>query len=112
MKVDVYLSPSCPHAQEIRQTVADALAETGETAEPTYIEVREAEEAKRLKSFGSPTVRVNGFDAEYAEREPEEYSAGCRYYNSPDGWKPNLRKEQIVRAINAARAREQRQGAS
>ncbi|MGI8552135.1 MAG: hypothetical protein ACR2PL_15335 [Dehalococcoidia bacterium] len=112
MRIDVYLSPSCSHQDAIRQTVSEALSEAGETAEPNYVSVSGSEQAKDLKSLGSPTVRINGFDAEYAEREPEEYSAGCRYYNSVEGWKPNLRKEMLVRAITVARAREQRQGAS
>lgn len=108
MRIDVYTSPSCPHQDAIHETVGAALAEAGETSEPNYIQVSGAEEAKQLKSLGSPTVRINGFDAEYAEREPEEYTAGCRYYNTPDGWKPNLRKEMLVRALNVARAREAR----
>ena len=52
--------------------------------------------------------RVNGFDVEYAEREPDETTAGCRYYATPEGWKPLPSRGMIVRAINVAREREKR----
>ncbi len=31
---------------------------------------------------------VNGIDVECGEREPDEYQAGTRYYNTHQGWKP------------------------
>lgn len=105
MRIQVFLSPSCPHAEQIRQIVAEALSEAGESSKPEYVSIGSAEEAKQLRSLGSPTVRIEGLDAEYAEREPEEYSAGCRYYNTPDGWKPNIRRDMLVRALTTARAR-------
>ena len=34
--------------------------------------VRTEEDALEAKCLGSPTIRVNGFDVEYQEREPDE----------------------------------------
>jgi hypothetical protein len=38
-------------------------------------------------------------DVEYGEREPDEYQAGTRYYNSPAGWKPFPHARMIANII-------------
>ena len=50
--------------------------------------LHELEDAKTKRFLGSPSIRVNGIDVEYGDREPDEYQAGTRYYNTPQGWKP------------------------
>jgi hypothetical protein len=42
---------------------------------------------------------VNGIDVEYGEREPDEYQAGTRYYNTPQGWKPYPHARLIANTI-------------
>ena len=109
MKVEVYVTRSCGHQEAARQVVDEALAEANATdVEVSVIQVDGPEEARVKRVFGSPTVRVNGLDVEYAEREPEETTAGCRYYATPDGWKPVPGRGMIVRALSVARAREQK----
>lgn len=109
MRIEIYGAASAPQMDQARQVVADALAEASiADAEVVLVPVDGAEDAHRKKSFGTPTIRVNGLDVEYAEREPEEYTAGTRYYATPEGWKPMPAKGMIVRAIQAAHAREQR----
>ena len=111
MRVEVYVTRSCSHQEATRQIVAEALAEAGAAGtEAAVIQVDSPEEARAKKVFGSPTVRVNGVDVEYGEREPEETSAGCRYFATPDGWQPVPTRGVIVRALAVARAREQRSG--
>jgi hypothetical protein len=109
MKVEIFGGRNAPQLEQTRQLVDEALQEAGvPDAEVVVVAVEGPEDARAKKSFGTPTVRVNGMDVEYAEREPEEYSAGGRYYATPEGWKPQPSKGMIVRALQAARAREQR----
>lgn len=109
MKVQIFGARNAPQLEQTRQMVDEAIqeADTGDT-EVEVVPVDGPEDARAKKSLGTPTVRVNGMDVEYAEREPEEYSAGSRYYATPEGWKPQPAKGMIVRALQAARAREQR----
>jgi hypothetical protein len=45
--------------------------------------IRDDEEAIAARCIASPTIRVDGLDVEYMEREPEERSAGLRYFSTP-----------------------------
>lgn len=109
MRIDVFTSRGCGHQEATKAVIDEALAETNAAdTEVAFHQVDSPEEARAKKVFGSPTVRVNGVDAEYAEREPEETTTGCRFYATPEGWKPVPPRGIIVRAINAARAREQK----
>lgn len=107
MRIEVYVGRSCPHLEATRQVLAEALAEAGvPEAEVVYIQVEGPEEARARKMLGSPTIRVNGVDVEYGDREPDETSVGCRYFATPEGWKPVPPRGLIVRAVTTARARE------
>ena len=64
-----------------------------------YTEVDGAEDARTKRFLGSPSIRVNGIDVEYGEREPDEYQAGTRYYNTPEGWKPYPHARLIANTI-------------
>ena len=109
MKVEIFGARDAAQLEQTRQIVDEAIEEAGVgEAEVTVVPVDGPEDARAKKSFGMPTVRVDGLDVEYAEREPEEYSAGSRYYATPEGWKPQPSRGMIVRALQAARAREQR----
>jgi hypothetical protein len=109
VRIEIFGARNAPQLEETQQLVDAAVAEAGATdAEVVVVAVDGPEDARAKKSFGTPTVRVDGLDVEYAEREPEEYSAGNRYYATPEGWKPQPARGLIVRAITAARARPQR----
>lgn len=109
MKIEVFVTRSCGHREQTQQIVAQAVAESGVgDIEVATVEVEGPEDARTKKVFGSPTVRVNGVDVEYGEREPEETSAGCRFYSTPEGWKPVPTPGMIVRSIATAKAREAR----
>ena len=110
MQIDLFISPGCPHAEDARQLVEVAIAESGAAATFTVHTIADYETARARRYFGSPTIRIDGVEVEYAEREPEEFSTGCRYYNTAEGWQPLPRKELILRGIARARQREQRTG--
>ena len=66
------------HHEEVRALLREALDESGlndvEVAETT---IRADEEAIAIKCLGSPTIRINGMDVEYQEREPDESAVGA-----------------------------------
>lgn len=108
MNVEVQVSSSCGHRDVTLEAVKAAMAEAGIAGEPRVVNVGDYEQAKALRCFGSPTVRVDGVDVEYGDREPEEFTTGCRYYNSPEGWVPFPRKELVLRGIDTAKRRAER----
>ena len=107
MKVEVFFSSACSHRDRTLEIVDEAIAQSGAAADRDVVLVADYEDAKARRCFGSPTVRVDGVDVEYAEREPEEFTTGCRYYNNPEGWVPYPRKELVLRGIQAAARRAQ-----
>jgi hypothetical protein len=106
MEVTLVLTERCTHKDAIRQVLKDALAEAGvadqEIQEQT---IRDDEDAINVRCIGSPTIRVDGLDVEYMDREPDERSAGCRYFNTVAGWKPVPEKGMIVRSLTRAKER-------
>ncbi len=109
MKIETYLGRGCSHETATRQVIDQALADASITdAELVFISVDTPEDARARRMLGSPTIRVNGIDVEYGDREPDETTTGCRYFNTPDGWKPVPHPGMIVRTINVARAREKK----
>ncbi len=105
MKITLMLSEGCAHKDQARALLNEAIAETGVEADIEEIVVRTDEDAKMANVIGSPSIKVEGLDVEYADREPDETSNGCRYYNTPAGWKPFPEKGMIVRAITRAQGR-------
>ena len=107
MEVSLVVSERCAPHDEVRALLKEALDEAGlGDVEVAETEIRTDEEALPVNCIGSPTIRVNGLDVEYLEREPDERSAGQRYFNSPAGWKKLPDKGLILRAIEQAKANE------
>lgn len=106
MEVTLTLSERCAHHDEARALIQEAFDEVGITGvEVAETMVRTEEDAIDAKCLGSPTIRVDGLDVEYQEREPDEMTAGCRYFNTPAGWKPLPEKGMLVRALERAKER-------
>jgi hypothetical protein len=105
VKIQLMLSEGCSHKDAARALLNEAISDTGVEAEIEEIMVRTDEDARIASVIGSPSIKVEGLDIEYADREPDETSNGCRYYNTPAGWKPLPEKGMIVRGIERARGR-------
>ncbi len=82
--------------------VRDYLAESGVEAEIEEIVTTNFEDAKSVRSLGSPTVRIDGVDIEYGTNEPLEFTSECRYYNTTEGWEPIPPKHLVLGAITRA----------
>ncbi len=94
---------------EAEEALKQAIEATEVDAEIVYTLVDGMEEARDKKFLGSPSIRVAGIDVEYGDREPDEYQAGTRYYNTPQGWKPfphaRLIANTILEVINKEKAK-------
>ncbi len=90
------------HWDAARAVLQEAIAEAGLSVEVVETIVGSEDEARTARCIGSPTIRVNGFDVEYMEREPDERSLGQRYFNTTGGWKPVPERGMVVRALQRA----------
>jgi hypothetical protein len=78
MRIEVLYVPGCPnHAAAIR-SVTEALRAEQARAVVEEVEVSNAGAAQALRFPGSPTVRVNGVDAE--PNEHLSFGLACRLY--------------------------------
>jgi hypothetical protein len=102
MRIQVFISPSCSHAEATMAMVKEYLAESGVEAEVEEVVTANFEDAKNVRSLGSPTVRIDGVDIEYGTNEPQEFTSECRYYNTTEGWTPVPPRHLILGAITRA----------
>ena len=108
MKIEFLYSKSTGRSAEAEEAVRMAIESTDPTIEVVYTEVTDSEDAKIKRFLGSPSVRVDGIDVEYGDREPDEYQAGTRYYNTPQGWRPYPHARLIANTILEMQAKTQK----
>lgn len=108
MKIEYLYSRATGRTPEAEEALRLAIEATDPSLQITYTEVSDSEDAKAKRFLGSPSIRVDGMDVEYGEREPDEYQAGVRYYNTPEGWKPFPHARLIANAIVEAQERARR----
>jgi hypothetical protein len=99
MKIDFLYSKATGRSAEAEENLKLALEATDPKIEVVYTEVYDSEDARAKRFLGSPSIRVDGIDVEYGDREPDEYQAGTRYYNTPQGWKPYPHAKLIANTI-------------
>lgn len=108
MKIEFLYSKSTGRSAEAEEAVRMAIESTDPTIEVFYTEVDGMEDARDKKFLGSPSIRVDGIDVEYGDREPDEYQSGARYYNTPQGWKPYPHARLIANTILELQAKAKR----
>jgi hypothetical protein len=92
VKIEVLYFEGCPNHPPTVDRLRTVLAGEGLRAELIEIEVKDDSDAKALKFFGSPTIRINGLDIEASSRQVSETGFTCRCY--PGG----LPSEEMIRA--------------
>ena len=92
MRIEVLYFEGCPNYLLAVDRLRTVLAREGLRAELIEIGVKDDSDAKALKFFGSPTIRVNGLDIEASSRQVSETGFACRCY--PGG----LPSEEMIRA--------------
>lgn len=80
MRIDILYFDGCPNHLPTTQVVRDVVHSLGIDAIVREVEVRNVDDAARLRFFGSPTIQVNGLDVDPAVRSRADYSLSCRMY--------------------------------
>ncbi|MBV8830444.1 MAG: DUF2703 domain-containing protein [Acidobacteriaceae bacterium] len=92
MEIEVLYFSGCPNHVPAVDRLKAVLQAAGLPTDVSEIEVRDKSAAKRLQFFGSPTIRINGFDIESDSRNVKDTGFACRRY--PGG----LPSEEMIRA--------------
>jgi hypothetical protein len=59
----------------------DVVARLAADARVEEVEVRDIDDAERLRFLGSPTIQVDGVDVEPEARSRSDYAMSCRLYS-------------------------------
>ncbi len=101
MLIEVLYIPGCPNLQPAVRRIEEILRSEEVDAPVREIQVTDEVMARLLRFPGSPTVRINGLDAEPGGERP--VGLACRLYASGQGL-PS--EETLQRAISSARSQE------
>lgn len=85
MKIELLYFDGCPSWQTALDNLKSVLREEGITESVNVLEVVNDEQAQQEKFLGSPSIRINGNDLWFEQRE--NYSLSCRVYATPEGIK-------------------------
>lgn len=96
MQIDVLYFEGCPNHERTTALIRDVVQSFGLDATIREAEVRDADEAERLRFFGSPTIQVNGVDLDPSVRNRVGSSFGCRMYGA-SGSPPRALVERALR---------------
>ncbi len=80
MKIEILFFEGCPHHRAAVDLARSVVADLVLDAPVEEVEVRDDDEAKRLRFLGSPTVQVDGVDIEPEARSRTDYAMSCRLY--------------------------------
>ena len=80
VKIEVLFFEGCPHYRPTVDMARSVAADLVPDAQVEEVEVRDNEEAERLRFLGSPTIRVDGVDIEPEARSRNDYALSCRLY--------------------------------
>jgi len=101
MLIEVLYVPGCPNHQPVVHRLRNALRSEAADVPVHEIPVSDEATARSLRFPGSPTVRINGQDAE--PNGQQSIGLTCRLYSGDSGLPA---EETLRRAISAAKNRE------
>lgn len=104
MKVELIYDPSCPNVAEARGQLSEAFAAVKLRTRWIEWNLLDPEAPARVRTFGSPTILVDGKDV--SEQSETSAGASCRIYREGGG----LRGAPSARTIAAALSRPRRSG--
>ncbi len=97
-RIEVLVTPDCPHAEEATALVRDAVSRLAPEVEIQRTVVEDAAEAVRLDFPGSPTIRIDGEDIEGPAAGPAAFA--CRRYDDGEGVPADwLIESRLIRAL-------------
>jgi arsenate reductase len=97
IQIEVLGTPGCPHVEETLSRVGEVVERLAPGTRVEERTIRGISEARMTSFPGSPSVRVNGVDAEGGATAPPSYA--CRLYGQegvPPSW---LLEAAVVRAF-------------
>ena len=103
MRIQVLYVPGCPNHEAAISSVNEVLRAEKMAAVIEEVEVSDAAAAQALRFPGSPTIRINGVDAE--PNEQLSFGLACRLYSSASHVPSQAT---LKRAIASARQAERR----
>jgi hypothetical protein len=99
MVVEMLHTTDCPNAVEFLPRLQELVAGAG-LIEPVQVRrIGDAEQARRERFLGSPTVRVDGRDVDPGAGRREDYGLSCRLYAGSDGLRGTPPDEWVLRAL-------------
>ncbi len=78
--VEVLFFEGCPNYRYALELARNVVARVAPHARVEEVEVRDGDEAVRLRFLGSPTIHVDGVDIEPEARSRTDYAMSCRLY--------------------------------
>ena len=97
MHIDILHVAHCPHLEDARAHVREAVASTGVRATVEELEITTSDDARRLGMHGSPTILLDGRDPFATDAEDGSFS--CRLYTVDGRLAGSPSVPQIVAAI-------------
>lgn len=98
MQLELLYFDGCPHVALVDERLRDALRSVGRN--DVVIDrhrIETLEQAARLEFFGSPTVRIDGYDP--FTHGGEQVSLSCRLFSTPAGLAGSPTAEQLTDAL-------------
>ncbi len=80
--IQILYFEGCPNLDATLALARSVLSEMGISEEIEEVEVRDDEDAQRLRFPGSPTVRVNGVDIDPDMKFRTQFALACRTYGA------------------------------
>jgi hypothetical protein len=102
MKLELLRIAGCPNTKATRRLLNDTLREMGLSEEIQEIEVSDSSQAEALSFPGSPTILIDGVDAEPGLARGTSNGLSCRIYMIDGNRHTAPTQEMIRRAIGSA----------
>jgi len=83
--IEILYVEDCPNHSATIELVELLVDEGGLEADIRPIRVSDAEDARRRRFLGSPTIRVDGRDVEPGADDRDDYVLACRLYQTEQG---------------------------
>ena len=83
--VEILSFAGCPNHHGALELVERVSGEVGLDPEIRVLDVPDQEAAERLRSLGSPTIRVGGRDVDPRAEERSDYALSCRVFRTETG---------------------------
>jgi hypothetical protein len=85
VKVELLYFDGCPSYVELLPRLRELIAAERIDEEVELRRVETAEDAKRERFLGSPTVRIDGEDVDPTAKDRDEFGLECRLYRTEEG---------------------------